>query len=221
MEGAQGRWHVVGVSSFVFAFNVDRTARSRMPRDWADLFHQRWEAEVLLPDPEGHPATALLMSVWIDREARRTGDGDAGFDWLRRLDEFTAGYPVDANGVVDALRVGTGAIGVLPLAEVIRAGSGGLSWLKYTAPESGSPFVGLGVATLAGSAAPAQGEDFLEYLGGPETRAAMAAAGWLENLDGTTPWPVDYGRVATNAEGWIERWSRSVRGASGALRRVP
>jgi ABC-type Fe3+ transport system substrate-binding protein len=82
-------------------------------------------------------------------------------------------------------------MGILPLAEVVRASRGGLSWLKYTVPESGSPLVGLGVGLLAGSEARAQGEEFLEYLGGPETREAMAAAGWREDLQGTTPWPVD------------------------------
>ena len=56
-------WHTVGASPFVFAFNVEETARSRMPRDWRDLFHPRWAGDVLLPDPLAHTATALLMGV--------------------------------------------------------------------------------------------------------------------------------------------------------------
>jgi ABC-type Fe3+ transport system substrate-binding protein len=212
MEGSEGRWHVVGVSPFVLAFNLDETARSSMPRDWADIFHHRWADGVLLPDPERHVGTALWVGAWIDRESRRTGDAGAGFDWLRRLDDFILDYPIDADGVVDGLRFGTGAIGILPLAEVIQARRDGASWLEYTAPESGSPLVGLGAALVAGSEARPQGEAFLEYLGGPQAQESMEAAGWLEDVQGMTPWPVDYGRVSTNSEGWLERWRREVRG---------
>ena len=108
--------------------------------------------------------------------------------------------------------------GILPVAEVIQAQRGGASWLEYSTPESGSPLVGLGVSLLAGSEARPQGEAFLEYLGGPEAQASMKAAGWLEDVQGTTPWPVDYGRVSTNMKGWLERWRTDVRGAGGSLR---
>jgi len=218
MEGSEGRWHVVGVSPFVFAFNLDETARSEMPQDWGDIFHHRWADGLLLPDPERHTATALMVGAWIDRESRRTGDAEAGFDWLRRLDDFTVSYPVDVDGVVDGLRFGTGAIGILPLAEVIQAQRDGASWMEYMAPESGSPLVGLGAALLAGSEGRTQGEAFIEYLGGPQAQESMERAGWREDLPGMTPWPVDYGRFSTNIEGWLQRWRQDVRGARGSVR---
>lgn len=214
---AGAKWHTVAVSPFVFAFNVEETARSRMPRDWRDLFHPRWAGGVLLPDPLVHSATALLLGAWIVREEERTGDERAGFDWLLRLDRVAGDYAPDVDGVITRLRSGAGSVGILPLVEVTKARKDGRTWLEHTMPESGSPVVTMGAALLAGREPGPQAGAFLEYLGGPEARAASEEAGWLTRPVGLTIWPVDHARLAADLDGWLERWRLEVRGLGGGL----
>lgn len=75
------------------------------PRDWVDLFHSRFLERVSFPDPGSSPEAAAFMEAVLLHEAERTGDAEAGFDWLRRLDRAVLAYPEDpADGIGSFLR---------------------------------------------------------------------------------------------------------------------
>lgn len=201
---AHDRWHGTRGTPFVFAFNRDEIARSRMPRDWVDLFHPRWFQEVLLPDPQEHTPTGVLLGWWIVGEEDRTDDPEAGFDWLRRLDGAVADYPSDVAGVLARLRTGDGSVAVLPLEDVEMAMEE-WPWLDYTVPESGSPFFVEGVAVLAASPAPPLAEAFVEGIEAQEVPGSVV------------PLAADYRRIEEGLTAWLRRWRQEIRGAAVSL----
>lgn len=198
-------WHAVSTSPFVFAFHEDHMARSRVPRDWMDLFHPRWADEVLLLDPAADGATAFLMGAWIAREEERTGSLDAGFDWLLRLDAATKSYATGMDRLLASLRAGDGTIAIVPLAALTQATGDRWPGVRYAAPESGSPWLVRGVALLAGLESRPQAEEFLEFLNGlPGTATA--------DEPDRNSFPVDYDHVSANLDEWLDRWRQDVRG---------
>jgi len=229
----EGLWHTVSVSPYVFAFHEDHMARSRVPRDWTDLFHPRWAGEVLLLDPASDASTAFLMGAWIAREEERTQDVSAGFDWLLRLDAATAGYSADIDRLLDRLQSGEGSMAIVPLSTLGQAVHDRGTGFKYTVPESGSPLVVRGVAVLHGAESRPQADAFLEYLGGPGGRSAASLGGfWLPGMSGDGDnevppelagvsglqvWSVNYPHVIANLDAWLERWRQDVRGLGSPL----
>ena len=213
VEGLPGGgefWNAVSTSPFVFAFHEDHMARSRVPRDWMDLFHPRWADEVLLLDPGSDEATAFLMGAWIAREEERTGDMEAGFDWLLRLDAATEDYSTDIDRLMDRLRAGEGTIAIVPLSVLAQASGDRWPGVRYAVPESGSPWLVRGVALLAGLESRPQAEAFLEFLDG------LPGSATADEAD-RSAFPVDYAYVSANLDEWLDRWRQDVRGLGSPL----
>lgn len=91
--------------SLVVLLLRDSVPLALAPRDWVDLFHPRFGKRVAFPDPAASPEAEAFMAAVMARESRRTGDPEAGFDWLRRLDRAVFFYPEDPrNGIAAFFR---------------------------------------------------------------------------------------------------------------------
>lgn len=89
-----------GPDSLVVLVRRDSVALARVPRDWIDLLHPRFADQLVFPDPAASTEARAFMEAVLRAEAARTGDPDAGFDWLRRLDGivlFYAREPADGE----------------------------------------------------------------------------------------------------------------------------
>jgi hypothetical protein len=102
----------------VLVANVHEAPLALLPRDWADLFHFRFADELLMPSPEDSPEVRAFMTEVIRAETRRVGTPDAGFDWLRRLDNVVLGYEREADDVRWRMRQGDAWFALLPASEV-------------------------------------------------------------------------------------------------------
>ena len=92
--------------SLVVLLLRDSVAPARVPRDWVDLLHPRFGDQVVFPDPGTSREARAFMEAVLRAEAARTGDPEAGFDWLRRLDGVVLLYARDPADGEAAFRRG-------------------------------------------------------------------------------------------------------------------
>jgi len=135
----------------VLVANVNEAPLHLLPRDWADLFHFRFANELLMPTPESSTEVGAFMEGVIRAETLRTGTVDAGFDWLRRLDNVVLAYEGEADDVRWRMRQGDAWFALLPSSEVgplleregfqvveLESGMDPASWASATEPAPGS-----------------------------------------------------------------------------------
>lgn len=226
MKDPEHRWIGWVADPMVLAFNIDKTPRSRAPRDWIDVFHPRWSGEVLLPTAQGSPTMeAFIGTVVAQMSSAAVGD-DPGFDWLARLDANRKEYVADGDV---ALRFGRGeaSLALLSVSQVQAAKEAGRP-VDFRVPESGSPTLVRGVAAVAGGPHPAGVATFLEWLGSPWVRVALtqrflvlpATSGAVE---GESSWVAELrpllrmdvasaDTLAAHLGGWLDRWHEEVMG---------
>ena len=223
MRDTDGRWSGWVADPMVLAFNSDRTPRSRAPRDWIDVFHPRWSADVLLPDPRGSRAMEAFIGTRVAL-GRVEGDDTPGFDWLARLDANRKAYVTDPEELARRLGRGEAALAFLPLslAETTKEGGGPVD---FRIPESGAPTLVLGVGPVMGGPHPAGGATLLAWLGTPEIQAGLADRfGYLpavSGLDAEPAWVKELrpllrlevasaDTLAAHLDGWLSRWRDQV-----------
>ncbi len=112
------RAETTGLDPLVLVANVHEAPLALLPRDWPDLFHFRFADELLMPSPEDSPEVRAFMAGVIQAEALRVGTPDAGFDWLRRLDNIVLAYEREADDVRWRMRQGDAWFALLPASEV-------------------------------------------------------------------------------------------------------
>ena len=225
MRDAQGRWTGWAADPMVPAFNSERIARGRAPRDWIVVLHPRWMQDMLLPDPRGSEAMEAFIGTRVARATTPAGDDTPGFDWLARLDAARTAYVTDQEELVRRLGMGEVTLALLPVSAVQVAKERGRS-VDFRAPESGSPTLVRGVAAVAGGPHPSGGGTFLTWLGTDQARTALAQRfAYLPAVsapaDGEPAWltevrplfrfdvvPAD--TLAARLDGWLSRWRDEV-----------
>lgn len=226
MRDPSGRWVGLWADPLVLAFGTDAVARSRAPRDWADLQHPRWSGEVVLVEPGASEALSALLAHHMWDAHTRHGDAMQGLDWFGRLDAWRRAYVATEEEAIRHLRVGDGTVSILPLwaAEEGRASGG----VDYRVPESETPTLLRGVALVAGAPHADAARAFLDWVGSPDARAALALASarvpamglapgggppWVERVRPalrTKVVPAD--SVAPHVDAWVALWRDRVRG---------
>lgn len=143
-----------GTDSLVVLLLRDSVPLALAPRDWVDLFHPRFGERVSFPDPSASPEAEAFMAAVMEREARRTGDPSAGFDWLRRLDRAVLFYPEEPeSGIAAFFR---GEVVLLVLEGRHSAGVLERDGVALAPMESGgAPFPGIDAALPVDSTTPA------------------------------------------------------------------
>lgn len=226
MRDPAGRWVGLWTDPLVLAFGTEAVARSRAPRDWVDLEHPRWSGEVVVVEPGAADAmTALLVHHMWEAHALH-GDANQGLDRFVRLDLWRRDYVGTEEEAARRLRTGDGMVAVLSLsaAEAGREGGG----VDFRVPESETPTLLRGVTLVAGAPHEDAAREFVEWVGSPEARAAMAgtaarvpvagfpregAPAWVDRVGpALRPRVVPADSVAPHVDAWVALWREQVRG---------
>jgi iron(III) transport system substrate-binding protein len=232
MKDPDGQWTGWTADPMVLAFNTDRTARGRAPRDWIDLFHPRWTGDVLLQDPRGSDAMVAFIGFQVARAAGEVGDETPGFDWLARLDATRKAYVTDPNELMRRLGSGDVAVAPVPLSLAQRTGDAGRP-VDYRVPETGSPSLLRGVAMVGGAPHAEAAIVLVAWLGTPEAQLEVArrfayvpvapdvpveGVAWLANVQSLLRLEFPpAGTLATHLDGWLSRWREEVMGRTNRV----
>jgi iron(III) transport system substrate-binding protein len=204
-----------------FGYVPDRFSESELPRGWDDLVRDDppWRLLLRNPPPSG------TMRTWLAAMILRAPTVDAGFEWLKRLAEKTAGYPATPELLYQKLSRGEGDLTVWNVTDLLFQADKGYPFAVHI-PADGVPVITDGIALVAGATDEARA--FYEFVTSIDANLRLAEAhfrfptrrdlppdrlpAWRRELD-FTPMPLDRERVVAEEGGWIARWDREVRDA--------
>lgn len=212
----------------VLVYNSAAVPDAEAPRDWEDLLDERWKDELLLRDPLASGTLRTAFGMVLARSVAATGDAEAGFAWLARLDAQTKEYVVNPALLFEKLVRQEGLVSIWELTDMLLQASRG-SPLAYRFPASGTPVIADGIGLVAGAPHEAAARAFLDWVGSPE--AVLLAAreayrlpartdlapedlpAWArETLAAMVPAELDWRLLEERSAEWMARWDRDVRG---------
>lgn len=225
-------YHSVFRTPPLIVFNEDEVPAEEAPADWDDLLDPRWADRVLVRDPLASGTMRTIFSMVISRSVAETGDEEAGFDWLRRLDAQTKEYVHSPALLHQKMIRREGAVTMWELTDILLQRRQGAP-LGYRFPTSGSPVIEDSIAVVAGAPHPEEARAFVDWVGSRE--AQLLAAREVFRLPARTDleaddlpeWagdalrdlvvaPVDRELVEERAADWMARWDREVRSRGGS-----
>jgi iron(III) transport system substrate-binding protein len=223
------RWIGTFRTPEVIAFNSEVVSREEAPQDWDEVLDPRWQDEVLIRDPLASGTMRAIFGAIMWREYQETGDPEAGYDWLLRLDASTKEYVLNPTLLYQKLarREGLVTLWDMPDIETIRATTE--LPIDYVLPESGTPVVIDGIAVVSGTKHPELARTFVEWAG---SRASILEASrqffripvrtdlpedslpsWLrEAMPRIRPMEMDRAYVRDHTPEWLRYWDRNIRG---------
>ncbi|MCG8459012.1 MAG: extracellular solute-binding protein [Holophagales bacterium] len=216
----------------ILVFNEKAVSEADAPEDWEDLLDPRWENEVLIRDPLASGTMRTIFGMVLARSVAETGDAEAGFDWLLRLDAQTKEYVHNPALLHLKMERQEGLVTCWELTDILFQRQRG-SPLGYRFPTSGSPVIEDSVGLVKGAPHPEAAKRFLEWVGGLEAQELAAEQlfrlpartdiladelpAWAqEALAELVTAEVSWQLMEENGAEWMHRWDREVRGRGTA-----
>ena len=225
----QNMWWGNYLTPEVIAYNTELVSEAEAPKDWDEVLDPKWRGKVLIRDPLASGTMRTIFGMIVDRSLRATGDTAAGFEWLRRLDAQTKEYVLNPTMLYQKLARQEGAVTLWDQPDIDILTSSGDYPIAYVIPASGTPVVVDGVAVVRGAPRPEAARRFVEYIGGMD--ASLRAAREFHRLparadlpddslpeklrrvkEQVKPEPIDWQRLQSNINTWMQHWDENVRG---------
>jgi iron(III) transport system substrate-binding protein len=221
-------WFATYLTPEVIAYNEAAISREEAPKDWDDVLDPRWRGEVIIREPLASGTMRAIFGSIIQREIERTGDPNAGYEWLLRLDAQTREYVLNPTLLYQKLARQEGLITLwtMPDIEILRATTD--FPINYILPASGTPIVIDGVGVVAGSRNPEMARAFVEFVG--DTEALVEASErffriparndiapeqlpeWLRTaMPLIIPMEVDGAAIRARTSEWMRYWDDQIR----------
>lgn len=221
-------WFATYLTPEVIAYNSAVLSREEAPQDWDDVLDPRWRDEVLIREPMASGTMRAIFGSIIYRESNGTGDPEAGYEWLLRLDAQTKEYVLNPTLLYQKLAREEGLVTLwaMPDIETIRATTD--YPIEYVIPQGGTPVVVDGIAVVRGTRNAELAREFVEYAGSEEALIEAAERffriparddldpealpEWLrEALPRIRPMEVDEELLREKTPEWMRYWDDRIR----------
>lgn len=228
-RGPNDLYYGVYLTPAVITFNNEALARDEAPQDWDDILDPRWAGKVLIRDPLASGTMRTIFGMVMYRSLEETGDTEAGYTWLRRLDAQTKEYVLNPAMLYQKLARQEGLVTLWNLPDVLRVRRQGFP-LGYVLPASGTPVLVDAIAVIKGARQPELAGAFVDYVGSMEGQL-LAARRAFRNLTRTDiptdslpawlvevsaelrPMQLDWGLLETYGRDWMKYWDAHIRGS--------
>jgi iron(III) transport system substrate-binding protein len=221
-------WFATYLTPEVIAYNAAALSPDEAPREWDDILEPRWRDQVLIREPLASGTMRAIFSSIIYRESGGTGDPEAGFEWLLRLDAQTKEYVLNPTLLYQKLARQEGLVTLWAMPDIEHLQATTDFPIDYVIPASGTPVVVDGIAVVRGTRNPELARAFVEFAGGEE--AILDAAeqffripargdldpdrlpAWLrEALPLIRPMEVDAALLREKTPEWMRYWDSNIR----------
>ena len=221
-------WFGIYLTPEVIAYNTEALDSAQAPQDWDDVLDPRWTDRVLIRDPIASGTMRAIFGMIIQRSIRETGDVEAGFDWLRRLDAQTREYTLNPTLLYQKLARQEGVVTLWDLPDIEMLRADGTMPIDYIIPQSGTPVVVDGIAIVRGTQHAEAARAFVDFVGGvpaltlaarehfriparddfpaDSLPARLRAARALIRVE-----PMDWTQLEERGTEWMRRWDEEVR----------
>jgi iron(III) transport system substrate-binding protein len=234
---AGGRWFGTYMTPEVIGYNSDRVSEAEAPKDWDDVLDPKWKGRVLIRDPVASGSMRAIFGGILARSIAQTGNTEAGWTWLRRLDANTKEYTLNPAILYQKLGRGEGVITLYNMPDIATLQARTKIPVKAVLPRSGTPLVVDAIAIVrkpadaADSSRMAAARRYYEFVG--SAPIALAAArdhlripvrtdiaadslpAWIRDARAQiVPMAIDRRLIADSLDVWMTYWDTHVRNRS-------
>ncbi len=212
----------------VLVYNRAAVPEEEAPRDWGDLLDPRWRGQILIRDPLASGTMRTLFGMVIEQSIARTGNEEAGFQFLRRLDAQTKEYVLNPALLIEKLVRREGLVTVWELTDMLWQQKRG-SPLAFEFPASGTPVIDDSIGLVRGAKHPEEAKAFIEWVGSVEGQLLAAREAlrlpartdippgelpdWARDVAARlVPAEVDWELIERRGPEWMATWDRTIRG---------
>lgn len=216
----------------VLIYNGEAVGEEEAPRDWDDLLEPRWKGRLILRDPLASGTMRTIFGMVLARSVAQTGDAEAGFEWLARLDAQTKEYVFSPTLLFEKLTRQEAVVSMWELTDILLLQDKG-SPLRYRFASSGVPVITDAIGLVRGAPHPRLGREFIDWVGSEEALLLVLhdsyrlparedlppdkMPAWArEALAEIRPAGVDWKLIEEHGAEWMARWDRQIRGRGGA-----
>jgi iron(III) transport system substrate-binding protein len=224
----QGHYHSVYLTPLMIAYNSEVVDSAAAPQDWDDVLDPRWAGQVLIRDPVASGTMRTIFGMVLQRSLRETGSTDAGFQWLRRLDQQTREYVLNPTLLYQKLSRREGSVTLWEMSDIVRLQGTGYP-LAYLFASSGTPLVEDAIAVVQGTRNPELAQRFIDFVGSEEevlfaandyfrlpARGDVPAEALPPVLQHARavirPEPMDWSLLHERGSEWMRFWDENIRG---------
>lgn len=212
----------------ILVYNEDVVSAEEAPQDWDDLLDPRWQGKVLVRDPLASGTMRTIFGMVLANSVTETGDTEAGFNWLRRLDAQTKEYVHSPALLHQKIMRQEGQVTLWELTDILFQRLRGAK-LGYHFPTSGSPVIDDSIGLVKGASHPEEARAFIDWIGSQEAQRLTAEKAF--RLPARTDLPpeelpqwarealaelvtaeVDWTLIEDQGAEWMNQWDREVRG---------
>ena len=232
MKSAHGYWYGTFLTPEVIMYNNHVLNESTAPHDWDDLLDVQWKDKIIIRYPIASGTMRIIFSAIIEREARRTGTTNAGFDWLLRLDANTKDYAADPTQMYLKIAREEGLVSLWDLPDVMLQTRVNGYPFGYVLPTSGTPLIVDCIAIVKGTRHLAEAERFYEFVTSREALTRQAREfvriparndiptsdlpEWIAGLN-LKAMDVDWEVLEENEKQWMKRWDDDIKGKGSSI----
>lgn len=227
-RGEGDAWYGTYLTPEVIAYNTARIPRDQAPRDWDDVLDPKWKGEVVIRDPV---ASGSMRAIWggiLLRSIRETGNTQAGWRWLERLDGQTREYAFNPALLYEKLKRGEGLITLYNMPDIATLEQRTGAPVTYVLPASGTPVLVDAIAVLRGAKHPDAARAYYEFVTTPDALLHAAEAfkriparsdlpparlpAWMRAATADVrAMPLDRKMLQDSLDLWMRRWETTVR----------
>jgi iron(III) transport system substrate-binding protein len=231
-RSADRYWYGTFLTPEVIMYNSALLPAERVPLDWDDLLAPEWNSRIIIRYPLASGTMRIIFSAIIDRERKRKGTLDAGFEWLRQLDANTKSYVADPTQLYLSIARGEGLLTLWNLPDVVLQATLNRYPFAYVIPKSGTPLITDGIAIVRGTKNLSDAQAFYEFVTSPESQIEQAVRfyripartdidreklpSWIAALR-IQPMDIDWDLVESHEREWMKRWDEQVKGTGKKL----
>ena len=212
----------------VLVYNSDAIEESEAPRDWDDLLDSRWQDRLILRDPLASGTMRTIFGMVLARSVTESGDAEAGFEWLCRLDSQTKEYVFSPALLFEKLTRQEAVVSMWELTDILLLKDKG-SPLRHRFAESGLPVITDAIGIVRGARHREEARRFVDWVGGEEALLVVLNNSYRlpvredlpadrmpewasQALAEIQPAQVDWDLIETHGADWMARWDREIRG---------
>ena len=224
------RWYGTYLTPEVIAYNRDAVAAADAPKDWDDLLDPRWRDRIVIRDPVPSGTMRAIFGGILMRSVQATGNSDAGFAWLRRLDAQTRDYTLNPAVLYMKLGRQEGVVTIYNMPDIATLEKRTRIPIAWTVPTSGTPVLVDAIAIVKGTKRRELAARYYEHV---TTIPALVGAArdlyripvrgdvpadslpaWVAGARAIKAMPMDRRILADSLDGWMRKWDAEVRFSS-------
>ena len=224
-------WYGTYLTPEVIGYNSEVLSAAEAPQDWDDVLDPKWKGKVLIRDPVASGTMRAIFGAIMLRSIAQTGSEEAGYDWLRRLDENTREYVLNPTILYQKLGRQEGLVTLWDMPDIATLQQRTKIPVSYVIPASGTPLLVDAIAIVRGTDQRDAARMYYEFVTSPPVLLASARQflriparndlpadslpGWIREATARIkPMPMDREILARDLDRWMKYWDANIRNQS-------